>query len=232
MAKKPISAKAVARVRQEILDRTRMELPDELIREVIDSDPELRREILAGSGELDTEVRELFLEMLAQLLISGSWPLLGDPRRWSGRALKSIQKAVKGRGGRIHPPPPVTELSFAVELLAGGIRAVVPRGRIDGTNYTRFPEELLRSLAGKKGTWSGHRLILDFRAVEWAEVDQALYALTTSAQNVRFYTGAMVAIGVPKPVLDRLEELRPKMAAQTIPTLAASADEALRVLTT
>jgi hypothetical protein len=232
MAKKALSPKVVAGVRQEILDQTRMELPEDLVREVIESDPELRREIVAADGELDTEVRELFLETLAQMLVATSWPLIGDPRERSGRALKSIQKAVKARGGRIRPPPPVTELSFAVEMLADGIRSVVPRGRIDVTNYTHFPEELLRSLAGKKGTWSGHRLVLDFGAVEWAEVDQALYALTTSAQNIRFYKGALVAIGVSEPLLGRLEELRPKMAAEMIPTLAGSVDEALRMLRT
>jgi hypothetical protein len=230
MAKKSISAKVVAGIREEILKQSRMELPVELIREVIEQEPELRWELVAADGELDTEVRELFLETLAQHLAGTSWPLIGDPRERSGRALKSIRRAVKARGGRIHPPPPVTELSFAVEILADGIRSVVPRGRIDQTNYTHFPESLLRALAGKKGTWSGYRLILDFRAVEWAGVDQALYALTTSAQNIRFYKGALVAIGVSKPLLARLEELRSKMAAETIPTLAGSAEEALRLL--
>ena len=62
------------------------------------------------------------------------------------------------------------------------------------------------------------------------EVDQALYALTTSAQNIRFYKGAMVAIGVSDPLRRRLEELRPKLAPETIPTLAASVDEALSAL--
>ena len=228
--RKAIPAKTLAGVREEILQQTRMELPEELIREVIEQEQELRREVLASRGVLDTEVRELFLETLAQLLVGTSWPLIGDPRERSGRALKSIRKAVKARGGRIHPPPPVTDLTFDVELLADGIRSVVPRGRIDQTNYTHFPEDLLRALAGKKGTWSGHRLVLDFRAVEWAEADQALYALTTSAQNIRFYQGKLVAIGVAEVLRRRLQELRPKLAPETIPTLAGSSDEALRAL--
>jgi len=230
--KKAISAKLLAAVRKELLERTRMELPENLVREVVEREPELRREILASGGDLDTEVRELFLETLAQMLVGASWPLIGDPKAWGAKTLKSIRKAVQARGGRIHSAPPVTELTFDIRVLDDGLRSVVPRGRIDDSNYTEFPEKLLRALAGKKGTWTGHRLVLDFGAVEWADADQALYALTTSARNFRFYEGKMVAFGVADPILRRLEELRPKLAPETIPTLAASADDALRTLRT
>jgi hypothetical protein len=59
---------------------------------------------------------------------------------------------------------------------------------------------------------------------------QALYALTTSARNVRFYQGALVAIGVTEALRRRLEELRPKLAPETIPTLAGTLAGALRTL--
>jgi len=228
--KKAISAKVLAGLRKEILRQTRMDLPEDLVRAVIEREPELRQEILDSVGELDTEVRELFLETLAQLLVGASWPLIGDPREWSSKALGSIRKAVEARGGRIHPAPLVTEQTFDVRLLDDGVRLAQPRGRIDASNYTDFPEKLLRALAGKKGTWSGIRLILDFGAVQWAEVDQALYALTTSAQNLRFYRGKMVAVGVADSLRRRLEELRPKLAPETLPTLAGTTAGALRAL--
>jgi len=230
--KKAISAKLLAAVRKELLERTRMELPDNLIREVLEREPELGREILASGGDLDTEVRELFLETLAQMLVGASWPLIGDSKEWGAKTLKSIRKAVEARGGRIHPAPPLTELSFDIRVLDDGVRSVVPRGRIDGSNYTEFPEKLFRALAGKKGTWTGLRLVLDFGTVGWTDADQALYALTTSERNFRFYEGKMVAFGVADPILRRLEELRPKLAPETIPTLAASAADALRTLRT
>lgn len=228
--KKPVPARTVAGVRREMLERHRLDLPEDLVRDVIEREPELRREILTSGGELDTEVRELFLETLAQLLVGASWPLIGDPKGWSVKAFASIRKAVEARGGRILPAPAVTEMAFDVRVLEDGVRSVVPRGRIDASNYTSFPEKLLSALAGKKGTWSGWRVILDFGTVEWGEVDQALYALTTSAQNIRFYKGAMAAVAVSASLRRRLEELRPKLAPETIPTLADSFEEALRAL--
>jgi len=228
--KKPVPARTVAGVRREMLERNRLDLPEDLVREVIEREPELRREILASGGGLDTEVRELFLETLAQLLVGASWPLIGDPREWSVKALGSIRKAVEARGGRILPAPAVTKMAFDVRVLEDDVRSVVPRGRIDASNYTSFPEKLLSALAGKNGTWSRYRVILDFGSVEWAEGDQALYALTTSARNVRFYQGALVAIGVAEALRRRLEELRPKLAPEAIPALAGTLAGALRTL--
>ena len=225
--KKRISADVLDGVRRGILERTRMDLPVDLIREVVEREPELRREVLASDGELDTEPRELFLETLAQMLAGTSWPLIGDSREWGARALASIRKAVEARGGRILPPPPVTELAFDVRVLDDGVRSVVVRGRVDGSNYTEFPERLLRSLAD---AWSGTRVVLDLSSLEWETEDHAVYALTTSAQNLRFYKGALVAVGVADAVRRRLEELRPKLAPETIPTLAGSPEEALRAL--
>jgi hypothetical protein len=79
--KKAISAKVLAGVRKEILAHTRLDLPEDLVREVVEREPELRREILASGAELDTESpRALSGNARAECSSALPGPLIGDPR--------------------------------------------------------------------------------------------------------------------------------------------------------
>lgn len=76
-----LAKKRVALVRSAVRAMTGLELPDALIVEVAGSDAELLAELAAAEGSLDTEVRELFQEALAQHLTGCSWPLIGEANR-------------------------------------------------------------------------------------------------------------------------------------------------------
>ena len=77
-----------------------IDLPDTVIRQVLECDAELQDEIRSGAAT-DTYVRDMLIDQVCRLLQVSSYPCYGDTREYSEIFWTSLKLALEAVGGKV-----------------------------------------------------------------------------------------------------------------------------------
>ena len=76
-----------------------IDLPDEVIRQVLESDMELQDEIRGGAA-LDTCVRDMLIDRVCSQLQVSNYPCYGDTHEYTENFWNSMKSALEAVGGK------------------------------------------------------------------------------------------------------------------------------------
>ena len=77
-----------------------IDLPDEVIRQVLESDTELRDEIRDGAAT-DTHVRDMLIGCVCRRLEVSDYPCYGDTHEYAENFWNSMKSALEAVGGKV-----------------------------------------------------------------------------------------------------------------------------------
>ena len=77
-----------------------IDLPDEVIRQVLERDTELQDQIRSGAAT-DTYVREMLIDRVCHLLQISNYPCYGDTHEYSEIFWTSLKLALEAVGGKV-----------------------------------------------------------------------------------------------------------------------------------
>lgn len=77
-----------------------IDLPDEMIRQVLECDTELQDEIRSGAAT-DTCVRDMLIDRVCHLLQISNYPCYGDTHEYSEIFWTSLKLALEAVGGKV-----------------------------------------------------------------------------------------------------------------------------------
>lgn len=77
-----------------------IDLPDEMIRRVLERDTELQDEIRRGAAT-DTYVRDMLIDRVCHLLQVSNYPCYGDTHEYTENFWNSMKSALEAVGGKV-----------------------------------------------------------------------------------------------------------------------------------